>query len=146
MSYWERLKFLKMYSQERRMERYRAIYVWKILEGCVPNCGLLETYSERRGREVAIPAIRGRGKLQTIREGSFTIHGSKVFNSLPKEIRNLSRISVDDFKSKLDKYLETLPDEPKVGDYTPSACSQVTMAPSNSIIDLGRTVTKRKPG
>ena len=39
-----------------------------------------------------------------------------------------------------------LPDEPTVGDYTPSACSQVTMALSNSIIDLGKTVSKRKPG
>ena len=68
MKYWERLQFLKMYSQERRMERYRAIYVWKILEGCVPNCGLQETYSERRGREVAIPAIRRRVKFQSIRE------------------------------------------------------------------------------
>ena len=79
------------------MERYRAIYVWKILEGCVPNCGLQETYSERRGTEVAIPAIQVRG--------SFSIYGSNVFNSMPKEIRNLSRISVDDLKIKLDKYL-----------------------------------------
>ena len=29
-----------MNSQERRMERYRIIYVWKILEGFAPNCGV----------------------------------------------------------------------------------------------------------
>jgi hypothetical protein len=32
-NYWIRIAKLKMYSQERRMERYRIIYVWKILEG-----------------------------------------------------------------------------------------------------------------
>ena len=47
-----RLKQLKMLSQERRMERYRALYVWKILEGISPNCGLEETSSVRRGRDV----------------------------------------------------------------------------------------------
>ena len=30
LSYWERLNKLKMLSQERRMERYRVIYTWKI--------------------------------------------------------------------------------------------------------------------
>ena len=39
-SYWKRLQLLKMFSQERRLERYRIIYVWKILEGPVPNCGV----------------------------------------------------------------------------------------------------------
>ena len=39
-NYWERLKHLKMYSQQRRMERYRYIYIWKCLEGKVPACGV----------------------------------------------------------------------------------------------------------
>ena len=32
LNYWERLKFLKLYSQERRMERYRIFYAKEILE------------------------------------------------------------------------------------------------------------------
>ena len=43
LDYWQRLKYLKMLSQERRMERYRALYVWKILEGLISNCGLETT-------------------------------------------------------------------------------------------------------
>ena len=39
-NYWERLKMAQMQSQERRLERYRIIYVWKIIEGLVPNCGI----------------------------------------------------------------------------------------------------------
>jgi hypothetical protein len=37
LDYWEHLKSLRMCSQERRRERYRIIYTWKILEGQVPN-------------------------------------------------------------------------------------------------------------
>jgi len=29
-----------MYCQERRMDRYRIIYIWKILEGIAPNVGI----------------------------------------------------------------------------------------------------------
>ena len=50
LNYWEKLKFLKMNSQERRMERYRILYVWKILENKALNCGLESIEHERRGR------------------------------------------------------------------------------------------------
>ena len=33
--YWERLSSLRMYSQERRRERYQIIFVWKVLQGLV---------------------------------------------------------------------------------------------------------------
>ena len=37
LPYPERLTVLKLYSPQRRRERYINIYVWKILEGLVPN-------------------------------------------------------------------------------------------------------------
>ena len=37
LSYPERLTVLKLYSLQRRRETYIMIYVWKILEGLVPN-------------------------------------------------------------------------------------------------------------
>ena len=86
LNYWERLKHLKIYSQERRMERYRILYAWKILEGISPNCGLVCLNSERRGRDIKIPSIKGKGKISTLREASFQVHGAKLFNSLPKSI------------------------------------------------------------
>ena len=58
LDYWERLKTLQIYSQERRMERYRVIYIWKILEGISPNCGIQETHTDRRGREVQVPKVK----------------------------------------------------------------------------------------
>ena len=146
LNYWQRLSKLKMYSQERRMERYRAIYVWKILEGISPNCGIEVTSSDRRGREVRVPPSKGTGRIHTLREASFQIHGARLFNSLPKIIRNLKNISIEDFKNNLDKYLQSIPDEPKLPCYIPSACNQVNASPSNSIIDQARAVNVRRPG
>ena len=145
LDYWQRLKKLKMLSQERRMERYRAIYVWKIIEGMVPNCGLDVTDSDRRGREIAVPHFKGTQRIQTLREMSFQVNGARIFNSLPKAIRNLRRLSVVDFKSKLDEYLQTLPDEPKLPSYIPGVCNQITASPSNSIIDHAKA-KMRRPG
>ena len=134
LNYWERLKCLKTYSQERRLERYRIIYVWKILRGLVPNCGLEFSEREtRRGVECLIPPIQGNSKVKSLREQSFKVHGGRLFNSIPKNIRNMSG-NLEDFKELLDKYLQTIPDEPKVESYTPSACDQITCKPSNSII------------
>ena len=51
-TYSKRLETLKLYSLQRRRDRYSIIYVWKIVEGLVPNlyypitCSL----SDRRGR------------------------------------------------------------------------------------------------
>ena len=123
LNYWERLQSLKLLSQERRMERYRCIYIWKIIEGISPNCGIEVTTSERRGREAKVPQNKGSGKISSIREASFQVHAPKLFNSLPQKIRNLTNIGIDEFKIKLDKYLEMLPDEPKIGEYIPSVCN-----------------------
>ena len=51
-SYPERLGLLKLYSLERRRERYIVIYWWKILENIVPNLtnSIEVTNSKRRGR------------------------------------------------------------------------------------------------
>ena len=145
MNYWQRLKHLKMLSQERRMERYSAIYVWKILEGIVPNCGLEISHSERRGREVSVPDLKGSQRIQSFRENSFQVRGARIFNSLPKSLRDLQQSSVDEFKLKLDKYLENIQDEPSLPNYIPTACNQLTAKPSNSIVDQGRLKTRR-PG
>eukprot|EP00111_Clytia_hemisphaerica_P007282 TCONS_00021157-protein len=37
LNYWEKLNQLKIYSLERRRDRYRIIYTWCILEDIAPN-------------------------------------------------------------------------------------------------------------
>ena len=60
MNYWERLKHLKMNSEQRRMERYKIIYVWKVLEKLVPeaNLTLANIESDRVGRKCKVPPLK----------------------------------------------------------------------------------------
>ena len=120
LNYWDRLSALKMYSQERRMERYRIIYTWKILEGIAPNVGIKSYTSTRQGRLCWVPLIKqcASGKIRAIREGSLQIRGPQLFNSLPVNIRRQTGCYVTSFKHKLDKYLQNIPDKPKIPGYT----------------------------
>ena len=52
------------------------------------------------------------------------------------KVRNLTRISTDEFKTKLDEYLKTIHDEPKMSNYILSTCNQDSANPYNSVIDL----------
>jgi hypothetical protein len=125
-----------MSSQERRMERYRIMYIWKILEGYAPNCGVEETpINPRIGRKIKISTLakNGRAAIQTLRENSFQINGARLFNSLPKEIRNM-KLNQDEFKEALDKYLSSVPDQPRMGSLVPAATDQLTGRQSNSLL------------
>ena len=72
-NYWDRLGALKINSIERRIERYRVIYTWKILEGLAPNCGVNSHMSDRNGRLCDIPPLNKKStkRIQTLKEKSF---------------------------------------------------------------------------
>ena len=133
LNYWECLKYTKLYSLQRRRERYRIIYIWKILEKFVPNINnSITSYTHvRHGRKCHIPVFNARPKIDNMREASLPIHGARLFNALPIAVRNLSGISVKKFKKALDKFLCTVPDEPQIPGLT--SCRR---ASSNSIIKM----------
>ena len=135
-NYWKRLEILKMYSQERRMERYRVIYIWKILEGYAPNCGVeVALENPRLGRKCKIPQIvqNGRKAIQTLREQSFQTDGARLFNCLPKKLREIKK-DQDLFKFELDSFLSSIPDQPRVGSLVPEATCRITARQSNSLL------------
>ena len=57
LDYWERLKNLGMYSQERRRERYKIIFIWRLSQGLVTGYSLPFQQNERRGRHVSVPPM-----------------------------------------------------------------------------------------
>ena len=123
-SYWDQLSDLKLYSLQRRRERYIALYTWKILEGLVPNIsvvtGINAVWHPRRGRECKVPRVSTKSseRVQNIRRASFVIHGPRIFNSLPKYVRNTSKCDLNTFKSKLDYFPRQVPDQPLIPNYT----------------------------
>ena len=129
--YWQSLKQLKIYSLQRRRERYCIIYHWKILENRVPNINdAFKSKDHPRLGRMCISKYTGPNNTK-LRDSTLTIKGAKLFNAMPKNIRNLKNIPVDKFKNALDTYLKTVPDEPQIRGYT--GCRRVD---SNSILDM----------
>ena len=146
LSYWEQLKSLKLYSLERRRERYIIIYVWQILEGLAPN---IETTSiqtssnigDRRGRLCRVPAVSRRAprSVQAIRAAFLGVRGAFLFNALPLKLRNMTDCHKDKFKMALDKYLSTVPDEPLIPGYTAQRRCE-----SNSLLDWAPALQRQQ--
>ena len=118
-NYWDRLKKLNIYSLQRRRERYLVIYTWKILEGLAPNPApeyFKTSYNSRRGRNINKLSYKAGStvKIRSIRHNSFFVRGPRLFNSLPKNLRDITDTSVESFKGSLDKFLKKIPDEPPV--------------------------------
>ena len=133
-NYRERLSALRLYSLQRRRERYLVIYAWKILNGHVPNivgADALETYETPRSeKKCRIPPLLSNNVprcVQTIRENSFFILAPHLFNCLPARLRDFEG-AAEDFKGKLDDFLKVIPDKPSHPHYYQSAAG-------NSIID-----------
>ena len=78
-------------------------------------------------------------RYKTLKKRSLKIEGAKIFNSIPEEIR-LFAGKLDHFKTKLDNYLEKLPDQPQTESLTPEAMT-IYRIPSNSIIDWARKLS-----
>lgn len=131
LDYWARLRELDLYSLERRRERYAILYIYKILTGkCLNNLKIQFNIHQRLGRLCHIERIHSRAsaRVKTLKENAFAIRGSLLFNALPKNLRDAPERSLESFKSQLDKFLRTVPDQPKLPHYHLSAAS-------NSIID-----------
>ena len=137
LDYWERLKKFSIFSLQRRRERYQIIYVWKMLENLVPNVGVAGANSLRNGRTCIIPTLKrdATQRIQNLRESSLAVHGARLFNCLPKNLRDMSGQSIDTFKRNLDKFLRFVPDEPLVPGYT-----AMRKTDSNSLLDLQGTI------
>ena len=131
---------------DNRNERYVIIYVWKVLVGLVDNPGLTFFTSERRGQLVKTPELKLCNKL---REDSFLVRGPKLFNSIPLGIRVFDVIPpincfgdawVKMFKTKLDIFLQNIPDKPNLSSEYSSQIRTLNIKgkKSNSVIDIVR--------
>ena len=134
MSYGQRLRFLRIYSLERRRDRYAILYIWKIIQGLAPNLIGKDSIRHvdtnlRLGRYCLLPSLNHNAPryVQTFRENSFCVHGPKLFNALDKNLRNFDG-TLQTFKNNLDKFLAT------VGDI-PLDPTEPQVAPSNSLLD-----------
>ena len=59
---------------------------------------------------------------------AITVIGPRLYNSLKKYLRDIESVKTEKFKFELDKFLDTIPDQPKMLNY-------VTASGSNSILN-----------
>ena len=119
LNYWERLKSLKLMSLQRRRERYILLHMWKILHNICPNDLQVQfTAPSRLGIKAIVPSISrlARTRNQTLYEHSFAVLGPRLWNTLPKDLTEIS--SQQEFKEKLSSYVTLFPDLPPVKGYT----------------------------
>ena len=131
LDYWGRLQSLRLFSLERRRERYAILYTYKILNGYVINNINIHTNTHQRlGRLCHVERIHPRAttRIKTLKEHAFATRGPRLFNALPRHIRDATNLSLEQFKTQLDKFLWTIPDQPKLPHYH-------LRATGNSIID-----------
>ena len=124
LPYCMRLKEMKLSSIQRRHERYKILYIYKIKEGLVPNLPSHPLKQEsfafhfhhnpRTGTKCSLPNPKlYHNPAEIARASSFALTASRLWNCLPTCISNISKHPVHTFKSKLDKFLDLLPDEPR---------------------------------
>ena len=141
--YWERLQKLKIYSLERRRERFMIIFIYKIMIGAYPNPGIVNTYyEERTGIKVKSKVnLRAPAWVKNARVASFFNRAPKLYNILPRYLRDPKYIveptkeNIDDFKKEVDKFLSRIPDQP----YTQGR-EKERVALTNSILDQVRRI------
>ena len=136
LNYWERLEGMKLLSCERRNERYKILYIMKILLGMVPDLGVSIQSEEncRIGLTLKIPPKSGsKDIVQTMKDQFFTTSGPRLFNSLPGSLRTRN-VTFGVFKARLDLFLESVPDRPVLAGYVTNNYS-LNGRQSNSLCD-----------
>ena len=80
----------------------------------------ISCYNSNRRGGLCVSYHVGIGHLGTLVYHSFRLRGIRLFNVMPKRIRNISGCSVSSFKYQLDKLLNTILDIPCVANYDKS--------------------------
>ena len=80
------------------------------------------------GTQCVIQYSTNRNNAQSLQENAITVLGPRLYNSLPKYLRDIESVKTEKFKFELDKFVDTIPDQPNMPNY-------VTASGSNSILD-----------
>ena len=100
------------------------LYAYRVIIGLI-QFQWFEAYEDHEDQGIKLRPKYNKKAPQYIRRArhsSFFYKGPQLYNLMPAELRQFEEIvepdqsHVDEFKKKLDKYLEMIPDEPTVPD------------------------------
>ena len=70
--------------------------------------------------------------------------GPRLYNSLPRYLRNLNGVSTENFKNRLDKFIKFVPDQPSLDHYRTAAESNSIDAQLRYLKINGRTIPEEE--
>eukprot|EP00116_Pleurobrachia_bachei_P000518 sb/3460780/ len=118
LDYWDRLKFLGLWSLQRRRDRFKILTMWKIWRGLLPNhSNITFRNSPRLGPSAERPL--GKASLKSVNTmiyNSFTSSAIALFNAMPAHMKTQETLA--GAKSALDSFLAEIPDKPPVKGYS----------------------------
>jgi hypothetical protein len=82
LDYWEKLRKMKMFSQERRRERYMRLFLWKISQDMVKAYQVEFTSTVGRRGRTALPhdvVSSSPAPVRKARESSLGVQGARIF-------------------------------------------------------------------
>ena len=82
----------------------------------------------RHGTQCVIQYPTNRNPAQFLQENATIVFAPGLYNSLPKYLTHIESVKTEKFKFELDKFLDNIPDQPKMNNY-------VTASGSISILD-----------
>ena len=100
--YWDLLKSLQLSSINRRFERYKCLYAWKILNNKVDNCNLQLEHTDKSGYSFLTNKV-GKYFVQN-RTQSFQWIGPRLYNALPRYLRDF-KPEFSEFKPLFNEFL-----------------------------------------
>ena len=97
---------------------------------------------QRHGTQCVIQYPTNGNPAQSLQVNSITVFGRRLYNSLPKCLRDIGSVKTEKFKFELDKFLELIPDEQKMPNYVTASGSsgilnQLTHLRSQGIYQSG---------
>ena len=130
-NYYERLRSLKLFSLQRRRERFIIIHTHKIYMNLAPNDVKLQFYEHQRlGTQCRrLPLKSKTASINTLRDNFFSHTAPKLYNLVPKIVKGAKNIL--SFKRKLDIFLMKLPDCPPTSGYTRANSNSLTECVGN---------------
>ena len=126
LNYHERLNHLKLFSLQRRRERFIIIHAHKIYLQLAPNDVNLQFYDHQRlGTQCKRLPLKSKiTSVNTLRDNFFSHNAPKLYNLVPKSIKSSKNIA--SFKRKLDSFLIKIPDFPPIPGYTCANSNSLT--------------------
>ena len=74
---------------------------------------------KRQGTQCVIQYPTNRNPAQYLQENAITVFGPRLYNLLPKYLRDIESVKTEKFKFELDKFLELIPESQKYPTMSP---------------------------